>query len=77
MTDIREIERQTQEILRRMMGSAMGTLSEESIANEEKEEVHKEPQTPPRAKDNLNIKSGRIEKPLPDSGISTATSKKR
>ena len=38
MDDIREIERQTQEILRKKMAAAMGTLSVESIETGDKDE---------------------------------------
>jgi hypothetical protein len=77
MNDIREIERQTQEILRKKMAAAMGTSSVESIPGEVEEATQKQPLSQLRANDNLSTKLGSIEKALPDLEISTATSSKR
>lgn len=52
MDDIREIERQTQEILRKKMAAAMGSLSVESIAPGDKDELNPQ-KLQQRANDNL------------------------
>lgn len=80
MDDIREIERQTQEILRKKMAAAMGTLSVESVVPDDKDDQQQQSQQ--RANDNLsstNIQAtlGSIEKPEYELESPTATSKRR
>lgn len=81
MEDIREIERQTQEILRKKMAAAMGTLSVESVIPEDKDD-QKPQQTQQRVNDNLNSANiqatlGSLEKPEYDPESPTAASQRR
>ena len=59
MDDIREIERQTQEILRNKMAAIMGPLSGE-VSSDDKSDSHQQEQNQTqqqRANDNLNTSS--------------------
>lgn len=84
MDDIREIERQTQEILRNKMASIMGTVSTETVGHSEKsdssqQEQNQSQQQQKRANDNpstnvLTTTLGSIEKSEYEEG---GNSKKR